>query len=623
MKTSRKGEKHMPTIRFMPMGIDVPAREGEKTIAQVAARLGIGINQPCGGFGTCGKCRVLVSGASSSLTEQEERMLTPGDIESGYRLACRCPVEDGLTVFIGITPAEGRGRGPGMTRQVRYGGTREPLFTSISFDLDIPSVRDKVSSFSEIAASAMGLSGDAIPIGLMDPLQRIFSGNKPGKAVISNRRLVALEAGDSFKPYGLATDVGTTSLVLWLVDLEEGSAVDALSDLNPQVRFGADVLTRMSHITKKKDGLFELRDSLLSALNRMIGCIARRNGISPGQICAVTVAGNTCMEHIFAGVDPSSIGKSPFIPPYRAFPRLDAVVAGLEINPLAEVIMIPNISGYVGGDITAGIEASGMTKGSGVTLFVDIGTNSEIVLGNRDFLISCSAAAGPAFEGARISCGMRAAMGAIERVSVVDGRLSLGVIGGTEPAGICGSGIIDLVSEMLRQGLVDPSGKMSKGPFSDIDIHICVDERGMRHLVLAGSEDGSESNRLVFTQKDVREVQLAKGAIATGIQALLEMKGLQVDDLCRVVVGGAFGNFLNPVNAISIGVLPMVPIEKIEFMGNTSIIGAFHALVSREDHAFMEKLPGRVEYLELSTFEDFQARFLANLRLGPVLSRKE
>lgn len=602
----------------MPMGIDVSTCEGEKYVGQVAIRLGLGIDQPCGGTGICGKCRVMVSGGTSAPTEQELRALPPEDIASGYRLACRCPVEDGLVVTLEGSSAPDPERLQKGMEAVRYGKAGDPLVRSRKVDLEMPDVRGRVSSLSEIAASGIGLAGGAIPLSLMGSLSGAFSGKGPATAVFSDTRLVALEQGQTFKPYGLAIDVGTTSLVMWLSDLSEGTAVDAMSDLNPQVSFGADVLTRLSHIAGKEGGLEELRSTLLSELNRMTVNIARRNGISPGQICAVSVAGNTCMEHILLGVDPSPIGKSPFIPPCREFPPLDAATAGLRVNPLAEVVMVPNISGYVGGDITAGIEASGMAEGPEMTLFVDIGTNSEIVLGNRDFLVSCSAAAGPAFEGARIGCGMRAARGAIERVSVENGLFSVGVIGGTEPVGICGSGIVDLVAEMLRWGLVDQGGKMPEHSDEGIRRLIAAAEGGMKHIELTQVGHGRGGKKLLFTQKDVREVQLAKGAIATGIQALLEKKGLGLDDLDRVVVGGAFGNYLNPGNAVAIGVLPRVPLEIIEYMGNTSIVGAFHALVSRKDFEYMRKIARTAEYVELSTICDFQKKFLANLSLGPA-----
>lgn len=615
-------KRGMPIIRFMPMEIDVPAGEGEFFLGEVARRIGLVIDQPCGGLGTCGKCRVIVHGASSAISEQEKRMLSPREIDSGYRLACRCPVEEGLTVFVDDIPSKDPGRGKGFEEPIRYGKRSDPLVKCVSFFPAMPGVHEKISSLSEVAASLLDLPAHSVPLSLMGSLQKAFTTGNRAKAVLSGNRLVALEAGDSFKPWGLAIDLGTTSLVMWLADLEDGTAVDAISEINPQVSYGADVLTRLSHIANRREGLAELRGVLISELNRMAGSLARTNGVSREHICAVVAAGNTCMEHIFAGVDPTPVGKSPFIPPFRSFPRLDACSLGLDVAPLAEVAMVPNISGYVGGDITAGIEASGMCEESEVTLFVDIGTNSEIVLGNRDFLISCSAAAGPAFEGARVSCGMRAAVGAIERVSVNGGRFRFGVIGGVSPVGICGSGIVDLVSEMMRHGLVDATGKIVEGPGPDQDITISVDEGGMKHIVLAGSMNDRDAKKLIFTQKDVREVQLAKGAIATGVQALLENKGLDLDDLDRVIVGGAFGNYLNPANAISIGVLPRVPLEKVKYLGNTSIMGAFHGLISRRDHDCMEEISRRTEYLELSTLQDFQARFLSNLRLGHASSDK-
>lgn len=604
----------MSHVKFIPMNLTVTSEEGETTVGQMAVRLGLDLDQPCGGVGTCGKCRVLVRNAGSGPTSLELKSLSTEELDAGFRLACQCPVEDGIIVIFEGSPADGGGKLPGSSIGIRYRKKLVPTVRRQRVSLEMPGVREPGTSLSAILRGETGAADMRIPLSLLRNLPGIFAKDKTATAVFTDTRLIAVEDNEQENGvFGVAIDIGTTTLAVWLIDLVAGSVVDTLSELNPQTAFGADVLSRISFTQKRDGGLEILKRSVQSSLNRMIGTIAEKNGVSLENIYAATVAGNTCMEHVFLGIDSSSIGRSPFIPAAREFPPMEAASVELKINPGGEVVMIPNISGYVGGDITAGIEASGMTGSPGVTLFVDIGTNSEIVLGNKDFLLTCSAAAGPAFEGARIHHGMRAESGAVERVSFRNGEIDLDVIGGSPPIGICGSGLVDLIAEMLRFGLIDGGGKMADPSMEGLRRFISVSPQGMKVFRFHEAGGKSLGKDLFLTQKDVREVQLAKGAIATGIQVLLKRKGLNPENLDRVIVAGAFGSYLNSANAIAVGILPEISPGKIEYIGNSSIQGAFHALVSRKCYRFMERIAQRADYMELSSLSGFQERFLSNL----------
>lgn len=601
-------------LSFQPINLTVEASEAEDTVGQVAARLGLGLDQPCGGGGTCGKCRVQVRNSTSEPNGSELKKLSPVELAAGYRLACQCPLEDGLEILLDDSSA---GKGHKIlsgSSEDRYCGELQPLVRKKRVCLTLPSVQDPATSLVEILRQEISAENLPVPLPLLSTLPRVFPKGKTVTAVYSDFRLLAVEEGDTTDySFGVAIDIGTTSLVIWLVDLVTGAVIDRISGLNPQTSFGADVVSRITYGQRTPDGLRILKDSILDSLNEMIGALTGRNHIPPAYIYCAAVAGNTCMEHIFLGLDPASIGRSPYLPVTRILPPLRADSVGLGINSEGVVHMVPNISGYVGGDITAGIEASGMSSGSDITLLVDIGTNNEIVLGNSDFLITCSAAAGPALEGARIDHGMRASQGAVEKVSFDGNEIRLGIIGDSDPQGICGSGLVDLVAEMLRTGVIEKSGKIDESVGDEnLKQRLARTPKGMRQFRFWNSS-GPNAQDLVFSQKDIREVQLAKGAIATGIEILLERTGLKLDDLDRVLVAGAFGNYLNRENAISIGILPDVPVEKIEYIGNSAVLGAYHALISREDYRHMERLAKQTEYVELSSLKNFQQLFLSNL----------
>jgi uncharacterized 2Fe-2S/4Fe-4S cluster protein (DUF4445 family) len=440
-----------------------------------------------------------------------------------------------------------------------------------------------------------------------------------GTAVLADRRLLDFEPGNTeAEAFAVAVDIGTTTLVATLLDLGTGSEWALDARLNPQTRFGDDVLTRILQARQGPDGLRLLHTAIASAVDEMIGQLCRQAGIPRERIYEVTFAGNTTMQQLLCGIDPSSLGEVPFAPATARGLMFPAAELGLHINPRGSGYVMPVIGGFVGGDTVAGILASGLADGEGPALLLDIGTNGEIVLLAEGKLSAASTAAGPAFEGARISCGMRGSTGAIEKV-VVDGRLRTNVIGNVPPAGLCGSGLIDLAAELLRHRLLTPQGRLQTPDQLPADVLPDLARRIVLHegqvsFVLAAEAETADGRPIVLTQRDLRELQLAAGAIRAGITILLKQTGLEPKDLKQVFLGGGFGNFIRRSNAQRIGLLPVeIEHRRIRYMGNTSLAGARLAALSLEARRTAEDLARRTQHVDLSADPAFARAFAESM----------
>jgi len=412
--------------------------------------------------------------------------------------------------------------------------------------------------------------------------------------------------------YGVAVDIGTTTVVCYLLDLERHVKIDSFSFLNPQVAFGDDVISRIAFSASDSGkGLMRLQAVLIGEMNSALDALAKRNGIEKTDIHDVMVAGNTVMEHIFLGVSPESIGRSPYKPVFLEHAPVSADDIGLEIGPAAVVRLLPNVAGYVGGDIVAGVAAFGMDKQFGIKLLIDIGTNNEIVIGNRDSMFCCATAAGPAFEGARIQYGMRASLGAIETVRLEDSGLVCGTIGDVPPKGLCGSGLIDTVAVLLCARVIDERGRLqSPEECKDerFSRRISRDHNGMLRFLLTDTK-----NQVYLTQKDIREVQLALGAIKAGTDIILNSIGIGLDDLDEVLLAGAFGNNIDVRSAAIVGLLPRVHSGMVRSVYNSSGLGACLSLASSEFYESARATAKRMSYVELSLCKDFEKRFISNM----------
>lgn len=419
---------------------------------------------------------------------------------------------------------------------------------------------------------------------------------------------------DKGRGYGVAFDIGTTTVVGMLWDLHVGVQIATCAKTNPQNKFGMDVISRINSCGKEGEHLDEIRNAILQCLNEIIKELSEKAGISCNAILKVILCGNTTMSHIAAGFSPRNLALAPFTPEYTGILKYASSEMMLDIAEDGEIVFVPNIAGHVGGDITAGVVAARVLEQEGLTVFIDIGTNGEIVLTDGVRAYACSTAAGPAFEGASIKHGMRAAIGAIEQVQIdVDGELFLKVIGDGEPQGICGSGLIDVIAQMLNSKLINKTGRIISVADAEKK-HIpeklrerIIESDGSRQFVLAFKENGDE---IAITQKDIREVQLAKGAIAAGIQLMLDEMGKEESDVEQVIVAGAFGNYIDKKSAITIGILPKVDESKIVSAGNTAGAGVSMVLASEKEMRNLEEIPNKICHIELAEKENFQNTYL-------------
>ena len=425
---------------------------------------------------------------------------------------------------------------------------------------------------------------------------------------------------DSFSPdrnrrgYGIAFDIGTTTVVGILWNLESGVQIDTCAETNPQNEFGMDIISRINCCSQNKANLELIRHRIIECMNSITGRLCSKTGITGNDIIKAAVCGNTTMSHIFSGYSPVSLAAAPFLPAYTGTLKLTAKESQLDISEDAEVTVLPNIAGHVGGDITAGIAAARVLEQQGLTMFIDIGTNGEIVLGDGKGTLACSTAAGPAFEGAAILNGMRAVAGAIEQVHITeDGEVFFNVIGDCEPQGICGSGLIDAIAQLLNAGLINKSGRLAGA--EDIEkkgLHEAFSERlaeveGERRFILVSKVCGED---IVITQNDIREVQLAKAAVSAGISLMLEELRRRQSDIDRVIIAGAFGNYIDKKSAVRIGLLPDISEDNIVLAGNTAGAGVSMALASDRELENIKLIPQRVKHIELAAKPEFQNTYL-------------
>lgn len=577
----------------------------------------------CGGKGTCGKCRVrIVDGAFEA---KGYGKLSMEEKKRGFVLACQTvalsdliieiPEDSKLTLGdkIAITKA---GILPELLTEL--GGTLSPLVRYIDLDLSPPTITDNIADLERLNRSLTENGVESLRYSykfIKDLSSSLRTYNWSIRVHYAD--CLGCRAGlPSFetlfisdrnrKRYGVAVDIGTTTVVVYLVDLDTGNVIDIGSTYNSQIKYGDDVITRIIYATEK-NGLDDLRKAVLEDINTIINSIASRHSINPDEIIAASIAANTTMSHIFWGLNPGTIREEPYIPTLNSFPIWRAGTAGLNINSQAPVYTLPCVASYVGGDIVAGVLVSNMHRDPGVSLFMDIGTNGEIVVGNNEWLMTAACSAGPCFEGSGIKSGMRATKGAIEQVRLDPSSLKpeLSVIGGSKPIGICGSGIIDAISEMFLHGIIDQKGKFTRKDLPGIR----EGEDGLEYVFY---ENGI---KVVLTEPDIENIMRAKAAIYAGISLLLGEVGLDTKDLKKVYIAGGFGNYLNPERAILLGMLPDLPEDRFVFLGNTSVGGAYLCLLSEEMRHEAEKISQKMTYIELSVSRNFMDEYLSALFL--------
>ncbi len=584
---------------------------------------GIYLVAPCGGKGTCGKCRVKVIEGNTNIISYGK--LTQKERESNIVLACQTTALSDLLIEI---PKEsqlivGDKIAISKTKDIveylkSYGVGINPAVKRLTIELPPPTISDNISDLERLkrVLNEKGITNMRFSYGFVSnmadilrsanwkvELSYIGGDDTPYEAILLN------PLDTCSRRFAISVDIGTTTVVVYLVNLSTGDVIDIGSTYNSQIRYGDDVITRIIHATEG-NGLDELRDAVVSDINSIVDSLKEKHNIETCEIEAAAISGNTTMSHLFWGLNPGSIREEPYIPTLNHFPKWKAGTARLSINPQAPVYTIPCVASYVGGDIVAGVLASKMHRNSEIALFMDIGTNGEIAIGNNEWLMTAACSMGPCFEGSGIRCGMRATQGAIESVKIDPKTFEphISIIGDSYPTGICGSGMIDAISEMFLTGLIDQRGKLIK----EKTYRIREGEEGLEFVLYNADVHHKD---IVLTEVDIENIIRAKAALYAGIKTLLSEVGFSIDMLEKVYIAGGFGNYINIERAIILGMLPDIPKEKFVFMGNTSITGAYLCLLSEELRKEAEDIASKMTYIELSVYRSFMDEYMSALFL--------
>ena len=617
----------MIKITFLPDEKNIEVNKGT-SILEALEKAGISIDTPCGGKGICGKCKVLINKGITAAASVEREFLSEEEIEKGFRLACQTKVFKDSIIEI---PLEIRldfnnvfsSKLKGDIHHIKKGFSIDSDLRKVFLNLEKPSLDDQRSDWGRIKdglslKKIKNVSNLKIPVEILKKIPNLIrKADFKVTVTILNNEIIDIEDGDTTKSrYGMAFDIGTTTLAGYLINLRTEKELSAVSKTNPQIIYGEDVISRIEFVQKQKNGLEKLQKEVVNALNEIIRETTQKAKINKKNIYETVIVGNTCMHHLFLGLNPINLAPSPYIPVIKENLSLKAKdIPEFVLDPNTNIYILPNISAFVGADIVGGILSTSMWREDKTVLFVDLGTNGEVVLSLNKKLWSCSTAAGPAFEGARISSGMRAAEGAIDKVKIDNKFIAYRVIKDVKVRGICGSGLIDLIAELLKLGLINKSGKLidreeCKPELSEeIRKRIIRDKEGNKFL-LAKSDETIVGKPIYLTQKDIREVQLAKAAIYTGIKILLKEVNISPEDIQEVLLAGAFGNFINKENARRIGLIPYLPLRKIKFIGNAAGTGAEIALLSKKMREVSQEISNKVKYVELSSRTDFQEEFI-------------
>jgi uncharacterized 2Fe-2S/4Fe-4S cluster protein (DUF4445 family) len=604
----------MPVVRFQPANVAAEVAEGT-LIHEAAIRAGImDLELPCGGEGICGLCKVRVEGRELPV------------------LACRTKVTSDMIVHLAERQQGARvlGDSHALVDPELLPGPEQlsPPYRYQKVTVPPASIEEHYSDWTRLVRELnRGSKGQPVRCNV-SLLRRLAESLREAGGTVTVlleeseselRVLDVLSDAGNTRALGLAVDIGTTTVAAQLINLEDGSVLATQTSYNLQIRRGADVITRIDY-ARNPERLQELRGLVLETINTLLDQLVGSAAVEPHDVSAAFLAGNTTMTHLLLGLPPRYIREAPYVPTVNTVPELRAQEVGLNIHPEALVMCAPGVGSYVGGDITSGLLCTDLPRNKDdVFLFMDIGTNGEIIIGNADWMVGCACSAGPAFEGAGIKCGMRAAEGAIERVLISDtGELQeYSVIGGGQPSGICGSGLISLLGELFRNGVVDRSGRFFDGPGASHIVH----HEGRRAFLLAPGSDTLNGQDLVITEADLENLIRTKAAIYAACSLVLENVGLTWDTITCVYIAGGFGRYIRISDAIAIGMLPDLPLDRFSYIGNSSLTGAYMALLSREHRRLLSEIASRITYVDLSSNPRYmdsyvKALFLPHTDLG-------
>jgi uncharacterized 2Fe-2S/4Fe-4S cluster protein (DUF4445 family) len=588
-------------LRFLQVGEDHAVKEARvlagTTVFDAASWNGVAIDSTCGGHGTCKKCRVRVVSGNLPVDAVDPRAFSVEELKGGWRLACRATAHEDVTVEVPPLQTRPKAALVGVGRHVIL----RPAVQKRYLELTEPTLEDQTSDLERVLA-AMDDVEPRVPLSVVRHLgATLRESDWKVTAVLVDDLLTAVEPGDtSGRLHAIAFDLGTTTVVATLLDLRTGQPRAVRSILNAQQPFGADVITRISATMLDPEALELLRARAHETLRQLTDEVCAEGGVAPEEVYEVVVAGNATMIQLALGIDPQPLSMAPFTIAARTLPGATAADFGLHVHERAPAVLFPALGAYVGPDIVAGILATGLTLDRRVRLFIDVGTNSEIVLGSSAGALATAAPAGPAFEAAQIRCGMRAAEGAIEGVKIIDGDVELTVIGDVEPSGICGSGLVDAVAELVGAEILDHSGRFVPGSSPRLDK---IGEETVFRL----------TDDVFLSQRDVRELQFAKASIATGWTLLCRDMAIEPEEISQVLLGGSFGSYLTAASAVRIGLVPKLPLARIVAAGNVAGEGAKIAALSLSERAAAQAVLDEVSYVELSGRGDFNDLFVDQL----------
>ena len=576
---------------------EIIAEKGQNLL-ELFREANITVNSPCNGNGTCGKCKVrIVSDALQAASSNEIKILGANAIEAGYRLSCSYNIQSDMEVIIEDVNLQAQIVTEGKQRNIAI----LPIVTKEKIILEKPGLSCQTADFERVIGDALEIGTPNLQLIRMIP-EIIRQEDYNVSLIKTGNLLLGIEAGDTLKrQFGIAVDIGTTTIAAYLIDLTNGERISVQSALNPQKIFGADVISRIKHTIEVEAGLEEMQALIINGLNNCIEAMCKEASIPRTSIYAITLVGNTTMQHFLLKVPARNIAAAPFIPAVTSMITINAKELGIDINPFGIACILPAVSAYIGADTVAAVLSTGMYQQEEIALLIDIGTNGEIVLGNKDNLYACSSAAGPAFEGANIRNGIGSVKGAINSISLQSG-IEYTTIGNVSPVGICGTGIVDGVAQMLDIGIIDETGRIDdewepKSPeMSGILENIAVIDK-MSAFIIEGD--------IAITQKDIRELQNAKAAIAAGINVLVKQSGISFSDIKNVYLAGGFGTYINIDSALKIGLIPSELRGRIQAVGNAAGQGAIEGLVSLDCVSQANSISKKIKYVELSSSKDF------------------
>ena len=605
----------MPKIIFMPQGKEGEA-DGKMSILQLAQKIGLPLQSTCGGKKKCGKCKVVIEETVASLlppSDQEEEILGES-IKKGYRLACDTVPATDVQVQI---PEESLIRRQVILTsrtQYPYPARLRPKVKQYYVEVSPPTIDDVEADRERVLSvlkETFGLRHLSIDPATLGDLPHLLRSSEQGLIALirDDREIIGFQKGLEERLFGIAFDMGTTTVVGYLMDLNSGETLSVVSAINPQTPYGDDVITRIAFCQQEHGGLDKLQSHMVQCVNGLIAEAASRAGIDPTGIVEMTIVGNTAMHHFLLGLDPQSLSMAPYMPVLTDAHDIKAKDLRVEIGPSAYVHLLPLKAGFVGSDAVACILATGIHRKKATSLLIDLGTNGEILLGNRERLLCCSTAAGPAFEGGHIRWGMRAAAGAIERVRIdpTTFHVTLQTIDAEDPLGICGSGIISAVAEMIRAGIVLGKGNFNGNMQSS---RLRQGEDGWEFVLAWAHETGTEQD-IVVTQKDVAELQMAKSAIHAGAALLMEI--FEAEAIQKILLAGAGGNYVDPLDAGTIDLFPRGTKAKVIGVGNAAGHGSCLALLDKTKRKEAERIAEKARYIELATNERFQELFVSSM----------